>query len=180
MEKSTVALVPVSTYDQAAVDEAVRTGVELLGGIGQFVSPEEKILLKPNMLSGMLPQKAVTTHPAVFSAAAKLLREAGYEHLSYGDSPGNPAFSPARAANVSGIGEAAERWNIPEADFSSGSIVRYPEGKKAKSFYLCKGVQEADAVINLCKMKTHALERITGGLRLRCEQGHGACPASFQ
>ena len=165
MEKSTVVLVPVSTYDQAAVDEAVRTGVELLGGIGQFVSPEEKILLKPNMLSGMLPQKAVTTHPAVFSAAAKLLREAGYEHLSYGDSPGNPAFSPARAANVSGIGEAAERWNIPEADFSSGSIVRYPEGKKAKSFYLCKGVQEADAVINLCKMKTHALERITGGVK---------------
>lgn len=165
MEKSVVALVPVNTYDREAVDEAVRTGVELLGGIGRFVSPEERILLKPNMLSGMLPQKAVTTHPAVFSAVASLLRGAGYSHLSYGDSPGNPAFSPARAADVSGIAEEARRWQIPEADFSSGSMVRFPEGRKAKSFFLCKGAQEADALINLCKMKTHALERITGGVK---------------
>ena len=34
MEKSIVALVPVNTYEQAEVDAAVRTGVELLGGIG--------------------------------------------------------------------------------------------------------------------------------------------------
>ena len=68
MEKSTVALVPVSSYEQAEVDAAVRAGIELLGGIGAFVKPEEKILLKPNLLSGALPQKAITTHPAVFSA----------------------------------------------------------------------------------------------------------------
>ena len=37
MDKSTVALVPVGSYDQAEVDAAVRTGVELLGGIGAFV-----------------------------------------------------------------------------------------------------------------------------------------------
>ena len=44
MDISTVALVPVSSYDQAEVDAAVRTGVELLGGIGAFVKKEEKIL----------------------------------------------------------------------------------------------------------------------------------------
>ena len=165
METSTVALVRADGYEQEKADAAVRTGIELLGGIGAFVKPEEKILLKPNLLSGALPQKAITTHPAVFSAVAKLLRETGYEHLSYGDSPGNPVTTPEKAADVSGISEAAERWNIGRADFSSGSVVRFPEGKTARSFYLCKGVQEADAVINLCKMKTHALERITGGVK---------------
>ena len=44
-------------------------------------------------------------------------------------------------------------------------MVRFPDGQKAHSFYLCKGVQEADALISLCKMKTHALERITGGVK---------------
>lgn len=165
MEKSAVALVPADNYEQETADAAVRAGIDLLGGIGAFVKPEEKILLKPNLLAGSLPQKAVTTHPAVFSAVAKLLREAGYEHLSYGDSPGNPVTTPEKAADVSGISDAAKQWNIEKADFNAGSVVRFPEGKTARSFYLCKGVQEADAVINLCKMKTHALERITGGVK---------------
>ena len=186
MDKSIVALVPVDTYEQAAVDAAVRKGVELLGGIGAFVKPEEKILLKPNLLSGALPQKAITTHPAVFSAAVKLLRDAGYEHLSYGDSPGNPASSPDKAAAAAGIAEAAKQWGIEKADFDTGSVVRFPEGKTARSFYLCKGVQEADAVISLCKMKTHALERITGGMKnlygcicgVKKAAGHAQYPSS--
>ncbi len=165
MDKSIVALVPVDTYEQAAVDAAVRKGMELLGGIGAFVKPEEKILLKPNLLSGALPQKAITTHPAVFSAVVKLLREAGYEHLSYGDSPGNPATTPVKAAAAAGISEIAQQYGVEKADFDTGSVVRFPEGKTARSFYLCHGVQEADAMINLCKMKTHALERITGGVK---------------
>ena len=165
MNMSTVALVPVDTYDQEKVDAAVRTGIELLGGIGRFVRPEEKILLKPNLLTGALPQKAVTTHPAVFSAAVSLLQAAGYRHLSYGDSPGNPGMTPGKAAKAAGIEEIAEKQGVEKADFSAGSVVRFPEGRTAHSFYLCRGVQEADAVINLCKMKTHALERITGGVK---------------
>ena len=183
---STVALVPAGSYEQAEVDRAVRKGLELLGGIGRFVKPEEKILLKPNLLSGALPQKAVTTHPAVFSAVAGLLREAGYEKLSYGDSPGNPGTTPDKAAAASGVAEAARKWNVAEADFSSGGVVRFPEGRKARSFYLCRGVQEADAVINLCKMKTHALERITGGVKnlygcvcgVKKAAGHAQYPSS--
>ena len=97
MEKHPVALIPIATYDQAAVDTAVLQGVDLLGGIARFVQPEERVLLKPNLLSRALPQKAITTHPAVFSAVCRLLRESGYTHLSYGDSPGNPTTSPPSA-----------------------------------------------------------------------------------
>ncbi len=161
----TVALIPCDSYNEEQVYEAVRTGLELLGGIGQFVKPEEKILLKPNLLSKMLPQKAVTTHPAVFGAVARLLKEAGYADLSYGDSPGNPATTPEAAADMSGIRAEAEKWGVKKADFNIGSLVHYPEGKTCRSFILCKGIQEAEAVINLPKMKTHALERITGAVK---------------
>ena len=168
--KHIVVLIPISTYDQSAVDAAVRQGVELLGGIGLFVQPDEKIVLKPNLLARALPQRAITTHPAVFSAVCKLLRGEGYAHLSYGDSPGNPATTPDKAAEGAGITEAAEKYGVEKADFATGSIVPFPEGRTAKSFYLCRGVQEADAYINVCKMKTHALERITGGRLFRNEQ----------
>ena len=160
-----VALVPCNSYDEEKVFAAVQTGVNLMGGISAFVKPDEKILLKPNLLSKALPQRAITTHPAVFSAVARLLREEGYTHISYGDSPGSPTATPQKAAESCGIGEAAQKYGIALADFESGSIVTFPKGYRAKSFYLCHGVQEADAFINLPKMKTHALERITGAVK---------------
>ena len=184
--KHAVALIPLCTYDQAAVDAAVRQGILLLGGIGQFVKPEEKILLKPNLLARALPQKAITTHPAVFGAVCRLLREEGYAHLSYGDSPGNPTTTPDKAAEGAGIAEAAEAYQVAKADFAAGSVVPFPEGHTARSFYLCQGVQEADALINICKMKTHALERITGAVKnlygcitgVNKAAGHAAYPNS--
>ena len=160
-----VALVSVESYEQNAVDEAVRMGIDLLGGWERFVRKEEKILLKPNLLSGALPQKAITTHPAVFASIAKQLKEADFGNLSYGDSPGNPVTAPEKAAEICGIAEKAKETGVRKADFSAGSVVRFPEGIHARSFHLCNGVQEADAVINICKMKTHALERITGAVK---------------
>ena len=165
MEKARVALIPLDSYDQPRGDEAVRQGMELLGGIGRFVKPEEHILLKPNLLNRAAPQKAITTHPAVFSAVARLLRDEGYAHLSYGDSPGNPTTTPEKAADTCGLTTVAEQYGLEQADFANGSLVPFPQGHTARSFYLCKGAQEADAIINVCKMKTHALERITGAVK---------------
>ncbi|MBQ8201756.1 MAG: DUF362 domain-containing protein [Clostridia bacterium] len=186
MDRHVVALVPIDTYEQARVDAAVREGVQLLGGMAQFARKDEKVLLKPNLLGRAQPEKAVTTHPAVFSAVCRLLREDGYAHLSYGDSPGNPTTTPDKAAEACGIAEAARQYNVEKADFHSGSIVAFPQGRTAKAFYLCKGVQEADAYINVCKMKTHALERITGAVKnqygcitgVNKATGHAAYPNS--
>ena len=164
MSKSIVALVPIDTYEQEAVDEAVRKGISLLGGWERFLQRDEKILLKPNLLGKALPQRAVTTHPAVFAAVAKALQDEGYTHLSFGDSP-SPASTPQAAAKSCGIADSAEALGIPWADFSGGTTVSFPEGKVCKSFHLANGIVEADAIVNLCKMKTHALERITGAVK---------------
>lgn len=186
MSNSIVALVPISDYVQENVDQAVETGISLLGGISRFVSPDEKILLKPNLLSGALPQRAITTHPAVFSAVAGLLRKEGFANIVFGDSPGSPVTSSPKAASIAGISAEAARLDIPQADFENGDFVTYPEGRRAHSFCLCKGVLEADAMINLCKMKTHALERITGAVKniygcvcgVNKAAGHAAYPDS--
>lgn len=165
MSNTVVVLVPVDRYDQALVDDAVRTGLSLLGGIERFVSPDEKILLKPNLLAKALPQRAITTHPTVFEAVAKLLVEKGYQHVSYGDSPGSPTVTPRKCAEGCGLAEPADRLGLTLADFEDGSTVTYPAGKVSHAMVLANGVQQADALINLCKMKTHALERITGAVK---------------
>ena len=77
MIKSKVALVRCTEYTDELVSEAVKRGVELLGGISQFVKSGEKIVLKPNVLIGSDPAKCVCTHPTVLKAAGRLIQEAG-------------------------------------------------------------------------------------------------------
>ncbi len=164
MERSKVILLPCANYDEEAVYTAVRQGLALLGGIEKFVSPDEHILIKPNLLKNAAPEKAVTTHPSVFAAMLRCLREEGYEHLSYGDSPG-PGVDTKRAAEDAGLTAQAEKYNVPLGDFSGATAKDFPAGKACKRFMLANEVCKADAVISLCKMKTHALENITGAVK---------------
>ena len=162
MSKAKVALIRCGGYDLNHVKEAVQKGINLLGGASRFVSPNEKILLKPNWLSADPPEKCVTTHPAVFRAVAEIFQEAGAV-LSYGDSP---AFqSPDSAAKKTGIGEVAAELNIYPADFKSGREVFFSEGHQNKKFVIANGVLDSDGVISLPKMKTHGFMRVTGAVK---------------
>ena len=58
-----------------------------------------------------------------------------------------------------------EKLDIPAIDYTTGIHVDYPKGIQAKEFILPKELLEKDCVISLCKMKTHALERITGAVK---------------
>lgn len=162
--KSKVAVIYCEEYTEEKVSEAIEKGIGLIGGWEAFVKPEEKILLKPNLLNRADVQKAVTTHPAILGAVAGLLRKNGFDHLSYGDSPGHPG-NVDKTSEICGLKEAAERHNVPLADFSRGKTVEYRRGSVTRKFEICQGVLDADAIINLCKMKTHQLERITGGVK---------------
>ena len=51
--------------------------LEPLGGMAAFVKPGQNVLLKPNMLIGKPPEKAVTTHPEIVRAVIRLVLEAG-------------------------------------------------------------------------------------------------------
>ncbi len=172
-KKSIVSLVPCAVYNEESVYRAVAQGISLLGGIEKIVSKEEKILLKPNLLGKADPEKAITTHPAVFSAVGRLLRESGYSHIAFGDSPGPGSISVSKVAEGCGILQSAQALDIPLADFTHGIKRPAPDGYICKHFVIAGGVLEADAIINVCKMKTHALERVTGAVKnlYGCVQG---------
>ena len=72
-QKSTVAIARCATYEPGDVSRAVGEVLEHLGGMSRFVSPGEKVLLKPNLLSAKGPDRAITTHPAVIEAVIKLI-----------------------------------------------------------------------------------------------------------
>lgn len=161
-DKSIVALVRCESYDQSAVKNAVKSGIELLGGIGKFAQPLEKILLKPNILSGADPEKCVTTHPAVLKAVAELFLEMG-TRVSYGDSPG--IAKAATAARKSKLDNIASDLGLNLADFENGRKTAFSQGFQNKQFVIANGALEADGLVSLPKLKTHGLTRITGAVK---------------
>ena len=159
---SIVAAVRCASYDRAEVQEAVNRGLGLLGGAKAFVQPGERILLKPNLLSGRAPERAVTTHPSVFQTVATAFQTAGAT-LLYGDSPG--FGNPQTAAQRAGLLEVAQELGVELADFTHGEIVSFPEGRQNKQFTIARGVLNADGIVSLPKLKSHGLTRMTGAIK---------------
>jgi len=160
--QSRVAVVSCPTYEPAAVLEAVKRGLDLLGGAASFASRGEHILLKPNILVGKDPAQAVTTHPAVFEAVIRAFGETGAD-LSFGDSPGYG--NPKQAAAKAGLAAIAETHGVPFADFETARSVPFPGGEDRALFRVAAGAHDADGIVSLSKMKTHQLTRITGAVK---------------
>lgn len=159
---SKVALVKCDSYDYVAVKAAVIKGLDLIGGASAFAKANEKILLKPNLLSADPPEKCVTTHPAVFKAVAEIFKEISSE-IVYGDSP---AFhSPKVAATKAGIYAVGEELGIKLADFQTSSDVFFEKAIQNKKMKLAKGALECDGIISLPKLKTHGFEKMTGCIK---------------
>lgn len=159
---SKVALVKCGSYEHAEVKEAVGKGLELIGGVNSLVKPGEKILLKPNLLAAELPEKCVTTHPAVFKAVAETLMKTGAK-ISFGDSPA--LGSPEKAARKAGIMAAAEDLGIMLADFKNGREVVFEKGIQNKKFIIAQGILACDGLVSLPKFKTHGLTLLTGAIK---------------
>lgn len=162
-KKSLVVLVPCGEYERETVAAAVETGMALVERCGPVARPEEKILLKPNLLRGADPEKAITTHPDVLAGVISCLQKTGRTQLTCGDSPAS--MTADRAAKLSGLADVEAEFGVPAGDFTSCVRVENPTGRVAKELMLSKAVADADAVISVCKMKTHAMMRVTGAVK---------------
>ncbi|MBN1835893.1 MAG: DUF362 domain-containing protein [Spirochaetales bacterium] len=162
MDKSRVALVRCSSYDEQELFEAVKAGVDLLGGVERFAARDEKMLLKPNVLAGDPPERCVCTHPQVVKAVGRLFQGRS-RNVSYGDSPG-PGHAAAHLES-SGISAAARELGLTLGEFDHGRTVEFPQSPFTRSFPIANAVLETDALVSLSKLKTHTLTRMTGAVK---------------
>ncbi len=159
---SVVSIRRVDDYDPMSVLDAMRACLAPLGGMGAFVRPGQRVLLKPNILGGFRPERAATTHPTVVRAAILLAQEAG-ARVAVGDSPG--VGSLAAAAKASGVVAALEGTGAGLADFDHAQDFELSTNTIAKRLTLARAVADADVIISLPKLKTHAQMTFTGALK---------------
>jgi len=161
-EKTTVSLNRCAAYDLDMLRGVIYEGLAPFGGMAAFVSPGDRVLLKPNLLSARDPSRAVTTHPLVVEAVASIVREAGGEPF-IGDSPGGAIRGIQRVWEKTLMSEMAGRAGLELVNLEASSSKEIDSGRYR--LYVAKPVLEADVVINLPKLKTHSLTLYTGAVK---------------
>lgn len=163
---STVSILRCEDYELDLVRSAIDQTFENLGGIEKFVKPGMKVLFKVNLLIKKKPEEAVTTHPVFVEAVTRAVQEAG-GIVTIADSPGGPYLKNRLKGIYSacGLQEVAERTGAALNYDISYRDVSFPQGSTIKSFKIITPVVESDLVINLPKLKTHALALYTGAVK---------------
>ncbi|HQM26113.1 MAG TPA: DUF362 domain-containing protein [Syntrophorhabdus sp.] len=123
----------------------------------------KKILLKPNLVMGKAPHRAVNTHPEVVRAVAELLLD-NQCSVSIGDSPGYE--STERALKASGIMQVAEDLGLTIVPFNKPVKKRLADNISPYQFFtLGEDPALYGAVVNLPKLKTHGMMGLTLGVK---------------
>lgn len=156
-----VSLLKLTSYEPTAVDQALEALLEPLGGMKRFIKPGQKVLIKPNMLAGKVPEKAVTTHPEIVRAVIKQAQAAGGV-VSLGDSPG--IGSPENVARKCGILAVVEETGIRFAPFEKSIQLPIAAGT-FHELEVAEDILQADVIINLPKLKTHQMMGLTCAIK---------------
>jgi uncharacterized protein (DUF362 family) len=162
---SSVSLIRATSYQHEALRESLETLLEPFGGMTAFVKPGNRVLLKPNLLTGSRPGKECTTRAELVYVVASMIIEAGGKPF-LGDSP---AFGSAKGVAIaSGYQPILDELKLPIVEFHGKRYETINEGKGNEEFnhlLLCKEAMEADVVINLPKVKSHCQLVLTLGVK---------------
>jgi uncharacterized protein (DUF362 family)/ferredoxin len=147
----------------ADIKSAVKRAIELVGGLDSVISPEDRVLLKPNFVAPRHSSVGVTTDFAVIGAVAQEVRRCGGVPFIF-ETPAIE-FDRDKVFDILGVYEFA-RENGIEVVEGLGPIVAVPVpgGKKLKSLQIASRLREYK-IINLPKLKTHVSARMTCAMK---------------
>lgn len=159
-----VSVIKCDKYSE--VQEAVNRAVELIGGIEKFIKKGDRVVIKPNLVSKKKPDEAVTTNPDFLHAVIVMAEKAG-GIVTVAESPGGPYNAAALKAiySVCGVDKAIEGTNASLNLDTSFTEVHFPEGRTIKNIPVINPILDADVIISLPKLKTHAMTSYTGAVK---------------
>lgn len=159
-----VCVTKCKNYEEQNISLAMDKLIQMIGGL-DFVKPQMKIAIKANLVTFMKPEQAATTHPALLCDLVSRLTKLG-AIVTVGDSPGG-IYTNAylkkiySATKVNEIEKFGGKLNY---NFET-SKARFDEAKVAKTFPYTSYLDEADVIINFCKLKTHGMMGMSAAVK---------------
>jgi uncharacterized protein (DUF362 family) len=162
--------VPETEFDLAVTRgetvQAVKTAIDILGGIQRFVKPGQLVVLKPNMSFPNPPEWGATTHPDVVRTVAQLCVEAGAKRVTVID---YPLRRPEVCLRRSGIADSCQDLShvtvFANTDQKFYQQISLPDAKELHEAEVARDVLEADVLINLPVAKSHMATGVSLGLK---------------
>lgn len=163
-QSSVVDVARVTGSDYPAL---VKKTVELLGSMGRFVTPGDKVVVKPNIGWDRRPEQGANTHPEVVRTIVELALAAEADEVKIFDYTCN---EKRRCYNNSGISEAIEsigskRAQLVHIDQRKFVPVKIAKGRSLTEWDIYKDALTADCYINVPVAKHHGLSRLSLGLK---------------
>lgn len=155
-----VSLTRQKNYERAEIKDALVRLLAPLGGMGAFVKPGQRVLLKLNLVRSCAPGMPAFTHPEIVRAVAGLVRDCGGSIVA-GDSPG--LGSARTVAQNAGILPVLEELGIELLEFTPRDT--FAEDRNFKKLTLAAELLDADVVINLPRLKTHGQMMLTAAVK---------------
>lgn len=153
-------------YDMVAIrggepGEMFARGIASLGGMKQFVKPNQTVVIKPNIGWDSTPEKGATTNPELVTAVIEQCKAAGAKSVYVFD---NPVAEWTRSYSYSGIEDAARKAGATVVSGKSEGYyqqVDIPRGKVLKNAKVHELVLESDVFINIPCLKNHGGSTLT-------------------
>ena len=157
-------------YDLVAVrggepEEMFDRAIEAMGGLGNWVKPNQSVLVKPNIAWDVSPERGANTNPGLVKRIIEKCYEAGArEVLVFDHTCDNWRRSYQNSGIEAAVNDAGGRI-LPGNDERFYRDVRIPQGRQLREAKVHELLFNTDVFINVPVLKHHGGAQITIALK---------------
>ncbi|MEJ2158168.1 MAG: DUF362 domain-containing protein [Desulfobacteraceae bacterium] len=145
-------------YDTDVIRPIIHEMFDSMGP--DWIAPGMRVVVKPNMLMTATPEEAIVTHPLIVRCVAAYLLGKGAE-VQVSDSP--PISSFHKLIRITGYDDALKDLDVTLKPFDKCAKVDI--GPPFGTIEIAEDALAADRLINLAKLKSHAMMYLTLGVK---------------
>lgn len=160
MARPLVSMKQCTAYDEILLRNTMEDMLDRLGGLRSIVKAGDKVFLKVNLTGPYAPEQAATTHPAIVKVLVQMIKELK-AYPVIGDGPATVS-SPL---DITGISKVADEEHVRAFLFSEHKEIGVENPLIVSSIKYSRDLLETDKIINIPKLKTHALTMFTGAMK---------------
>ncbi|MFH1767816.1 MAG: DUF362 domain-containing protein [Candidatus Omnitrophota bacterium] len=151
-----IVILKIKEYDRDLIIEKVSKALDSHFPIDSYFK-KKKVLLKPNLLTGLDPSYAITTHPVFIEAVGRIFKDKGFDVCI--------ADNPSVFYTEHSISSVYRDTKVEDIARQNDFKLLYPDNVYTEEDIPFSWWVKEFPLVNMPKLKTHALTVLTGAVK---------------